>query len=469
MLRGQSYGVFIEHSARAVTSVGNNRMRDWQVGDELAIQFWSRFGSGLPVGIASNQTDPASLQRLIDRAVALLPPPPPPNEVEPEDPDAPEHFTFNPRPFLPVSLWSDRTAHAIETPTNDAVDAVVSQVQDATRTPLTPTVTSVLSARSTLYLYPQGLTAWAHETDCELTLTTRNPDGTESGWAGHAHRDWGMVTPATVAHRALQLATWGNTAVAVEPGRRTVILSPVAVGQLVRFMATGFRNGMAGPLFGPKSFTPAETFIGKRVFDERLRMRSDPADPDGGFPPFFELNGNDPAGLPYPAMTWVDGGVLKHLAAGLMGSYGQWCEVPYSMRVEAMPGTELATIEQMIASCGSGIYVNRFGSLRVLDERTGMMTGVTRDGCFLVRDGKIDKRAKNFRFVESPFHAFNRLRMIGAAERVPLGNDSPTDGERYSSFGWPRAGRWSRWPRVPIIAPSMMIDDFNFSSLADAV
>jgi predicted Zn-dependent protease len=90
---------------------------------------------------------------------------------------------------------------------------------------------------------------------------------------------------------------------------------------------------------------------------------------------------------------------------------------------------------------------------------SGLMTGVTRDGCFLIKDGKIAKPVKNFRFTESPFLAFNKVEMIGEPERVAFGYDVPrehTDGP-------------TRWPHLPIIVPPMMIQDFNFTALSDAV
>jgi predicted Zn-dependent protease len=124
-----------------------------------------------------------------------------------------------------------------------------------------------------------------------------------------------------------------------------------------------------------------------------------------------------------------------------------------------MPGTRTATIEEMIANCERGIYVNRFTNVAAVHKPSGTMTGATRDGCFLIRDGKIDRPIKNFRFLESPFLAFNRLEMIGNCERVAFGYNAPPS-------GWENP---PRWPRLPVIVPPMMIRDFNFNSLADAV
>jgi predicted Zn-dependent protease len=198
-------------------------------------------------------------------------------------------------------------------------------------------------------------------------------------------------------------------------------------------------------------------------------MVSDPADQDGGFLPFYELSGSSTTGLEIPAMTWIEGGVLKNLAWTVRDTGRKWCELPFSVRLEAMPGTQTATVEEMIARCEDGIYVNRFDGLGILDLRTWMMTGVTCDGCFHVKDGKLGKPVRDFRFLESPFHFFNRIHKIGEAARVPLGQDNFSFAEFVSTSDWPAQGRSGRWPRTPIIAPPMVVQDFNFSALAGTV
>jgi predicted Zn-dependent protease len=114
----------------------------------------------------------------------------------------------------------------------------------------------------------------------------------------------------------------------------------------------------------------------------------------------------------------------------------------------------------MIANCSEGIYVNRLSNVEQLDPQSGLQTGVTRDGCFLIKDGRIDRPVKNFRFVDSPMYFLNRLVAIGAPQRVALGfmQRSPSEPDYVS-----------QWPRRPMIVPPLMVDDFNFTMLSDAV
>jgi predicted Zn-dependent protease len=134
-----------------------------------------------------------------------------------------------------------------------------------------------------------------------------------------------------------------------------------------------------------------------------------------------------------------------------------------------MAGTSTATLEEMIANCKDGIYVNRFSDVSVVDRKTGVMTGMTRDGCFHIKDGKINRPANNYRFTESPFFVFNKLKMIGMPHRTALGYTPPAPSD-FTNFGvWPPQGRTTRWPLAPIIVPPMMIEDFSFTALADAI
>jgi predicted Zn-dependent protease len=120
------------------------------------------------------------------------------------------------------------------------------------------------------------------------------------------------------------------------------------------------------------------------------------------------------------------------------------------------------SIEQMIAQCEEGVYVNRLSGMSNVDVKTGLVTGVTRDGCFYVKNGKIEKSVKNFRILESPHFALNKLLAIGTTARAAFGYAPKAQGDIL----W---DAYTDWPRRPMIVPPMMVGDFNFASLADAV
>ena len=100
----------------------------------------------------------------------------------------------------------------------------------------------------------------------------------------------------------------------------------------------------------------------------------------------------------------------------------------------------------MIASTPRGILVTRLWYLRQVDPRTVLYTGLTRDGTFLIENGKITKSVKNLRFNESPLFMLNNLEMVGRSERV-AGTESGGN----------------------VVFPTLKVRDFNFTSLSDAV
>jgi predicted Zn-dependent protease len=211
------------------------------------------------------------------------------------------------------------------------------------------------------------------------------------------------------------------------------------------FNAGRVLNG-SGPLYDRIVNKPR---LGQRIFDPRVTLSSDPNDPDGGYLPF------NPWGWPLVPMTWVGtGGVFENIAyeTELAASMGVTPanDPPRSLRMSGGP----TTVEEMIANCKLGIYVNRFSHLSGIDESSGAMTGLTNGGCYLVRNGKIEKSVRHFRFIESPWHFLNRVEAIGSSERTAFG---------YAP--WQEGG----WPVAPTIVPPLMIRDFNFGALSDAV
>jgi predicted Zn-dependent protease len=117
-----------------------------------------------------------------------------------------------------------------------------------------------------------------------------------------------------------------------------------------------------------------------------------------------------------------------------------------------MSGGE-TTVEEMIGTTKRGLLVTRFSNTRLLDVDTLLMTGLTRDGLWLIENGKITKAAKNFRFTESPLFVLNSLEALGAP--VPVFNPVSNP---YEDAGL-----------VPAIVPPLKVRDFSFTSLVDAV
>jgi predicted Zn-dependent protease len=232
--------------------------------------------------------------------------------------------------------------------------------------------------------------------------------------------------------------------VAIEPGRYTVVMTADACSALVASIATGFNGAILGGIPAdaggwPFSKPGGGNKIGLKVLDERVSLSTDPMDPDAGFFPFGYLYGRGI--LQYVPVTWVDHGILKALSyptRAAAAAHG--LEQVNNTRKLRMSGGP-TSIEEMIASTTRGIFVNRFSDVTAITPKTLFMTGVTRDGTFLIEKGKITKPIKNLRFEDSPFFFLNNLEAIGPARRVQEGH----------------------------VMPPIKVRDFAFTSLTDAV
>jgi len=435
--------VSVSHTALVVTRMANDQVLSGDDGDELWITFGCSDGRGYSTGVATNQLDDTVLRAIVHQAESILS-----VGISPAESLNPEEHPV-PDALVPVQLWHGDVAEAMRTTRDSTIQDMMRVVLDAG---LQAAGFVGLMARAQSVLNKEGMEAYHEETDCEVTMTARSKDGTSSGWGGGAARQWSRINPTEIAERAVYFAKLGMNPVAMEPGRRTAILGPAAVAQLMRFFhqqtdAFDTDNGQTG-----FSKMPQGNRLGQRVFDPRITISSNPADPDGGYCPYFG------AGFGTPAMTWVENGILKNLSYSMSYALQRgkpYSEAPLSFRIAGGP----TSVDEMIANCREGIYVNRISSTQAVSQRNGLVTGVTRDGCFYVKDGKIVRPVKNFRVLESPFFFLNRLEAIGPTGRAAFGYTPPNS----------RYGGGQDWPLRPVIVPPMMVRDFNFNATSTAV
>ncbi|MEO7647030.1 MAG: TldD/PmbA family protein, partial [Gemmatimonadaceae bacterium] len=378
---------------------------------------------------STNKLDDASLTAVVARAEALA-------RLAPEDPEL--------MPELGPQTYATRPDPAqTETPSPEQRAAAVRAVSEPARAAgLVSTGYMTSSVGSFAIANNKGLFAYSRGSSAAMSTTVRTPDGTGSGWAGASHDEWSQVDAATLGARAIDKAVRSRSPVAVEPGRYTVILEPTAVANLVQLVAGSLsaRSADEGRSFFSKQ--GGGTKIGTKVVDERVTILSDPMDPDGRGGMFTG------EGLPTERLVWIENGIVRNLA------YDRFWAQKQGVRPTASPGGLRmsggdSTIEQMIASTERGILVTRLWYIRGVDPRTISFTGLTRDGTFLVENGRITKAIKNFRWNESPIFMLNNIEMMGKPMRV-------------------NASEGGEGGQV-VIVPAVKARDFNFTSLSDAV
>ena len=292
---------------------------------------------------------------------------------------------------------------------------------------------SCMANSAGLFVYDQG-------TDALHTVTARTPDGTGSGWAGTMHHDFSKLDVAALGGTAMAKAIRSQKPVRLPPGKYTVILEPSAVSDLVGIMMGYFdqRSADEGRSFVTKKGGGSR--VGESVFGKNITLYSDPNDATVPGSIFSD------DGQPAPRTTWIEKGVLKNLQCSRYWAQNAKCTpMPGPTSIMLTGGT--STTADMVKQTKRGLLVTRFWYIREVDPQTLVLTGLTRDGVFLIEDGEVTKPTNNFRFNESPVAMLNKVIAMGPSVRAY--------GDEYGG--------------TPIAVPTLLVDDFTLSSVSDAV
>jgi predicted Zn-dependent protease len=416
------------------TNISNSRFAVNQIstgGDSFdsVVTVISRFGKRSGAS-STNQLDDAGLRAAVQMAERVA-------KLSPEDPEAmPE---LGPQTYQPGVNWSEATA-SLDPASRAAAVRRITEPAKAAGLVSTGFMEGITSAQA--IANNKGLFAYNRSTASVLTTTVRTPDGTGSGWAGATHHDWSRIDSASLGARATNKARSSANPVAIEPGRYTVVFEPTAGGNLVQFI--GFALNARAADEGRSFFSagPGKNKIGQKIVDERVTIVSDPFDPDVAGSPFAG------DGLPTRRVSWIENGVVKNLNYDRYWAQKNGREPTGAGGSLRMSGGN-SSLDDLIRSTQRGLLVTRFWYLRPVDQRTILYTGLTRDGTFLIENGKITRPVKNLRFNDSPIFMLNNLEAMGVPERV-----SASEGGE---------------PGQAIVVPPIKVRDFNFTSLSDAI
>jgi PmbA protein len=284
----------------------------------------------------------------------------------------------------------------------------------------------------------RGLFAAYRETHAEFSITMQEEPA--ASWAKANSVDVRAFDPQKLAVRACEKAHLAADARELAPGRYTVILEPAAVLDLVGFL---FYDFAATALRDKRSCLNDR--MGKQLFGKNISITDDVYHPLQQGAPF------DGEGLPRERVALVEAGIPKNLvysrasarAAGkkptghgfaLPNEYG---EAPMNL----VFGGGDSSLEKMIASTDRGLLVTRLWYIREVDPYEKIMTGMTRDGLFLVENGGVTGAVRNFRFNQSLIEMLKNVELLGPAVRA-------TGEEAFE-----------------MVVPAMKVHDFHFSEV----
>ncbi|MBI4496115.1 MAG: TldD/PmbA family protein [Deltaproteobacteria bacterium] len=273
-------------------------------------------------------------------------------------------------------------------------------------------------------------------------------DGKSSGYASFVGRDPERFDSGELARAALARLSGKETAV-LEPGEYEVILEPYAVAELLAFL--GYLGFHALAVQEGRSFLCGQ--FGRKMVHEKVTVYDDGLDPAGLQVPF------DFEGQPKRRVTFFEEGVARaatydSFTAGREGrtSTGHALLPPNSegpIPINLFMREGDSSLPEMIRSVRRGIYVTRFHYTNVVEPVKAVITGMTRDGTFLIEGGEIQRPVKNLRFTESILKALSRVKAVSRERKVC------SEGTVYS-----------RRFITGIVAPALQIEGFNFSGLS---
>ena len=296
----------------------------------------------------------------------------------------------------------------------------------------------------------RGLSRWHTQTSAEVSITMLAADS--SGWQKANSPDVANLDPLRLAETAAQKAVDSAHPRDIPAGKYTVILEPAAVLDIVGFMFWDY-SGMA--ILDQRSFLTGR--IGTRLFGDNITIADDVGHPLQSGSPF------DGEGVTRQTIPLVENGIIKCVVyarataermkkseyrekVGPIEATGHGFPLPNEMgemplNIVFAPAANPQTIEQMIASTERGILVTRLWYIREVEPFEKVLTGMTRDGTFLVENGLLQGGVRNFRFNESLIH------MLSNVEAMSL----PVRASGEESFD--------------MVVPAMKVKEFNFTEV----
>ena len=243
-----------------------------------------------------------------------------------------------------------------------------------------------------------GLFGYERRGEASFSLTVQTGDAT--GWSAATHRSINHLKVQERTLAAIRRAKRSRDGCALPAGRYPVILEPAAVAGLWAWLIRSL--DAKSYLKGTSAFTGK---LGRAIVDERLTLRNSPDHTD------LLGEGFSTDGLPSTPSVWIDHGVLRQLAYDRFTGQQQGVAIIPTLEAPelSVEGSSVPTIHDLVKKTERAILVTNFWYIRPVSLRDLMLTGMTRDGTFLIENGEIVSAVHNFRFHESPLEAFRHV------------------------------------------------------------
>jgi predicted Zn-dependent protease len=274
-----------------------------------------------------------------------------------------------------------------------------------------------------------------------------------SAWVAVGTPDFAGVPTDLLLERLSTRLDWANRRVELPEGRYETILPPSAVADMMVYL--GWSMAGRGAQEGRTALCSLDggTRVGERLTDLPLTLYSDPSVPGLGCTPFVATASSSETlsvfdnGMDIERVDWIRDGVINALAYPRAAAAEFAAPVAVAADNVVMTGGS-DTLADMVAATERGLLLTTLWYIREVDPTTMLLTGLTRDGVYLVEDGEVTAAVNNFRFNESPLDLLRRATQVGVSERT-----------------LPR--EWGDWVTRTAM-PSLRIPDFRMSSVSQA-
>ena len=428
--------VIIYNFNSALTRFANNYIHQNVEESNTSVSVRSIFGRKMGSSV-TNSLEPKKIKEAVKWSEAIA-------RVQRENPDFDSLPRVKPSDYRKVDTYRPKTAVFSDVKRADAVRTII----DAADKRHLTTFGSVSNGLAEVAIGNSlGVFAYNASVDifCNIVMSTDN----SSGYVQSGARDLAKINFRNLADTAANKALLSANPIECPPGQYTTIFEPLAVYDLLGYLTYAF-NG--------KIFEEGRSYLagklGTRVVDEKVTIVDDPFNRKGFAIPF------DFEGVPKKRLVLIDRGIAKNVVYDSLTAVkarkkstghaliapNPFGPVPVHM---VMSGGHQST-DDLIRNTRKGVLITRLHYTNVIDPYKLTITGMTRDGTFLIEDGVLTRGLKNLRFTENVFEALNRVE--GISRETELVAEEPGYGGRFGRGG---------------VVPMLKIKDFTFTSATE--
>jgi predicted Zn-dependent protease len=390
--------------------------------------------------VTTGTLDKVSVEKTVEKATSQA-------RMSPEDPD------YLPMPssqkYRSVDRYSQKT---VETPAELKASYIGSAIDLAKKNNLLASGVLGTSVEHVVMLNTSGLEASYRGTGGYFSLTMDADNGNQTGYALSTFGDIGELDPNQVSQSALERAKLNRNQAEIAPGKFDVVVDPYAWGEMLGYFAISAAAGFS-PDLGMRQYKEGRSYLsgklGEKIIGDNISIDDDVYHPNQAGTPF------DGEGCAKSKVSIIENGVFKNVVTSRISQhrYGVAStghELPLPNPLGELPTNlviqgrgAIKTIEELTGELDKGLLITRFWYTREVEPRTKTLTGMTRDGTFLVENGEVKRPVKNLRYNQSLLELFSKV--DGVTE--PVRNFS-----EFQSFR--------------ILQPGILARDFNFTSVS---